>query len=65
MTTNPEATRLGTTRSRSVEEHTAAAAEAGSIGGRRPDYPGDEERRAVEEGGGGVAEGFEERRSAS
>ena len=40
-------------------EERAAAAEAGSIGGRRPDYVADEEQRAVEEAGGGVAEGFE------
>jgi hypothetical protein len=37
-----------------------AAAEAGAIGGPAPDYGGDEEDRALEEGGEGVAEGFEE-----
>jgi hypothetical protein len=37
-----------------------AAAEAASIGGEGPDYDGDEADRAVIEGGGGVAEGFEE-----
>jgi hypothetical protein len=41
-------------------EERAAAAEAGRIGGPGPDYAGDEEARPVEEGGGGVAEGFEE-----
>ena len=38
----------------------AAAAEAARIGGPTPDYEGDEEARPLEEGGGGVAEGFEE-----
>ena len=42
------------------QEEAAAAREAGAIGGARPDYEGDEEDRAVEEAGGGVAEGFEE-----
>ena len=42
------------------KEESAAAAEAGRVGGPAPDYAGDEEARAVEEGGGGVAEGFEE-----
>jgi hypothetical protein len=37
-----------------------AAAEAAAIGGPGPDYEGDEEERALEEGGEGVAEGFEE-----
>ena len=37
-----------------------AAAQAGAIGGPAPDYAGDEEDRALEEGGEGVAEGFEE-----
>ena len=41
-------------------EESAAAAEAGAIGGPAPDYEGDEEARPLEEGGGGVAEGFEE-----
>jgi hypothetical protein len=40
-------------------EESAAAAEAGSIGGRRPDYEGDEADRPLEEGGEGEAEGFE------
>jgi hypothetical protein len=40
------------------EEH-AAEAEAGAIGGRRPDYEGDEAHRPLEEGGEGEAEGFE------
>jgi len=39
-------------------EEAAAAAEAGSIGGRR-DPSGDEAERPVSEGGGGEAEGFE------
>ena len=43
-----------------VERETAAAAdEAGGIGGRRPDDEPDTAERAVIEGGGGVAEGFE------
>jgi hypothetical protein len=37
-----------------------AAAQAGAIGGPAPDYAGDEENRPLEEGGEGVAEGFEE-----
>ena len=45
-------------------EENAAAREAGSIGGRTPEYEGDdgaatEEERAVIEGGGGAEEGFE------
>ena len=40
-------------------EEEAAAEEAAAIGGGRPDYQGDEADRAVEESGGGVAEGFE------
>lgn len=40
-------------------EEGAAASEAGSIGGRRPEYEGDEADRALEEGGEGEAEGFE------
>jgi hypothetical protein len=49
-------------RRRALEERAeeAAAAEAGSIGGPAPDYKGGEESRPLEEGGGGVAEGFEE-----
>jgi hypothetical protein len=47
------------------QEEDAAAAEAGSIGGRAPEYddeegdPVDEEDRALIEGGEGVEEGFE------
>jgi len=47
------------------QEEDAAAAEAGSIGGRKPEYedeeglPADEEDRALIEGGEGVEEGFE------
>lgn len=41
-------------------EEAAAAAEAGAVGGRGPDYAGDESARPLEEGGEGVAEGFEE-----
>jgi hypothetical protein len=41
-------------------EEELAALEAAGIGGDRPDYEGDEAERAVEEGGGGEAEGFEE-----
>jgi hypothetical protein len=47
------------------QEADAAAAEAGSIGGRAPEYddeegrPVDEEDRALIEGGEGVEEGFE------
>jgi hypothetical protein len=46
-------------------EEDAAAAEAGSIGGRAPEYddeegrPVDDEGRALIEGGEGVEEGFE------
>ena len=46
-------------------EENAAAREAGSIGGRTPEYEGDEgdpaseEERPVIEGGGGAEEGFE------
>jgi hypothetical protein len=40
-------------------EESAAADEAASIGGRRPDYEGDEAHRPLEEGGEGEAEGFE------
>jgi hypothetical protein len=40
-------------------EENAAADEAGSIGGRQPDYEGDEADRPLEEGGEGEAEGFE------
>jgi hypothetical protein len=47
------------------QEEDAAAAEAGSIGGRKPEYedeegrPVDEEDRALIEGGEGAEEGFE------
>lgn len=47
------------------QEEDAAAAEAGSIGGRAPEYddeeglPVDEEERALIESGEGVEEGFE------
>ncbi len=41
-------------------EESAAAAEAGRVGGPAPDYAGGEEDQAVEESGGGVSEGFEE-----
>jgi hypothetical protein len=40
-------------------EEEAAAAEAASIGGARPDYEGDEAERPLEEAGEGEAEGFE------
>jgi hypothetical protein len=40
-------------------EESAAAAEAGSIGGRDPEYEGDEAHRPLEEGGEGEEEGFE------
>ena len=40
-------------------EETAAASEAARVGGRPPDYEGDEARRPLEEGGEGEAEGFE------
>jgi hypothetical protein len=40
-------------------EEEAAAAEAGAIGGPAPDEDVDPEMRAVYEGGGGEAEGFE------
>jgi hypothetical protein len=42
------------------EQEEAAAREAGAIGGRDPDPGVDPERRAVEEAGGGEAEGFEQ-----
>lgn len=41
-------------------EEDAAAAEASEIGGAAPEVEGDEASRPVEEGGGGVAEGFEQ-----
>ena len=41
-------------------EEDAAAAEAAGIGGPAPDYEGPEEAVPLEEGGEGVAEGFEE-----
>jgi hypothetical protein len=41
-------------------EENAAAAEASHIGGPGPEYEGDEAERPLEEGGEGVAEGFEE-----
>jgi hypothetical protein len=59
MTINPESD-LPSDDALAEREARAAAAEAGSIGGRRPDYVADEEQRAVEEAGGGVAEGFEQ-----
>jgi hypothetical protein len=40
-------------------EERAAGADAGSIGGRDPDYEGDEAQRPLDEGGEGEAEGFE------
>ena len=46
------------------EESEKAAAEAADVGGRAykddDDVPADPARRAVEEGGGGVSEGFEQ-----
>ena len=41
-------------------EERAAAADASEIGGPAPDYEGPEEAVPLEEGGQGVAEGFEE-----
>ncbi|HEV3377660.1 MAG TPA: hypothetical protein VG126_10330 [Thermoleophilaceae bacterium] len=41
------------------QEESAAAAEAGSIGGPKPEYEGDEADRPLEEAGEGEAEGFE------
>ena len=41
------------------QEEDAAASEAGAIGGRDPDYEGDEASRPLEEAGEGEAEGFE------
>jgi hypothetical protein len=46
------------------EEVDAAAAEAGSIGGVAGDEDLDPAQRAVIEGGGGVAEGFEQAEAA-
>jgi hypothetical protein len=44
-----------------VERETdAAAAEAGDVGGRRPEDEADSPDEPVREGGGGEAEGFEE-----
>lgn len=40
-------------------EEELAAEEAGEIGGDVPEYEGDEAQRAVQEAGGGEAEGFE------
>jgi hypothetical protein len=59
MTTN-EDNRRGDEDSLELHEEQAAAEEARRIGGPAPDYEGAEEARPVEEGGGGVAEGFEE-----
>jgi hypothetical protein len=42
-----------------LREEGAAASEAGSIGGRRPEHEGDEAARPLDEGGEGEAEGFE------
>ena len=42
----------------------AAASEAAEIGGAGPSYEGDEADRAVAEGGGGEAEGFEQAEQA-
>ena len=42
------------------EAEDAAAAEAGAIGGESGNESPDPERQPVEEGGGGVAEGFEQ-----
>ena len=61
MTTNEETPQDPLVR----QEEDAAAAEAGSIGGRAPEYedeegdPVDEEERPLIEGGEGVGEGFE------
>lgn len=61
MTTNDETPEDPLVR----REEDAAAAEAGSIGGRAPEYddeeglPADDEARAQIEGGEGVEEGFE------
>jgi hypothetical protein len=41
-------------------EEEAAAAEAASIGGARPDYDADDAGRPLEEAGEGEAEGFED-----
>jgi hypothetical protein len=41
-------------------EEEEAAEEAGSIGGRRPDYDADDAHRPLEEAGEGEEEGFEE-----
>jgi hypothetical protein len=41
------------------QEESAAAADAGSIGGSPPAYEGGEAARPLEEGGQGEAEGFE------
>jgi hypothetical protein len=41
------------------DEADAAAAEAGAIGGLRPDYDVDESERPLKEAGEGEAEGFE------
>ncbi len=49
---------------REQDEIDAAAAEAGRIGGVAGDEQLDPARRAVIEGGGGVAEGFEESEQA-
>jgi hypothetical protein len=42
------------------QQEDAAAEEAGQIGGPAPEYEGDEEERALQEGGEGEAEGFEQ-----
>jgi hypothetical protein len=42
------------------EQEHAAAADAGAIGGEPGTHVADPEMQAVEEGGGGVAEGFEQ-----
>ena len=74
MTTNEEEDRERTSMDRDLDtpedpllrrEESAAAREAGAIGGRTPEYeneegdPVDEAERVVLEGGEGVEEGFE------
>ncbi len=51
---------MDTNREFERHEEEAAAAEAGKIGGPGPEYEGADDERAVEEGGGGEAEGFEQ-----
>ncbi|HZN90003.1 MAG TPA: hypothetical protein VFB44_13580 [Thermoleophilaceae bacterium] len=51
---------METNRDFERHEEDAAAEEAAEIGGPGPEYEGADDERAVEEGGGGESEGFEQ-----